>query len=139
MTPEQIASYVGKPYRLGGDGPDVYDCRGLLRTVMRDHFGVTLPELLIDPAATYGAALGDGRWDIVDKPRHGDGVLMRGGNDPHVGVYLEAPAPGVLHAWEGAGQVVWTPLSRLRLIGFSRLTYVRVTGERLNAPEENAV
>lgn len=133
MTPEQIASYVGKPYQLGGEGPDVYDCRGLLRAVMRDHFGVELPELLSDPAAVYGAAVSDGRWQIVEKPSHGDGVLMRGGNDPHVGVYLEAPAPGILHAWEGARQVVWTPLDRLRLIGFSRVTFVRVTGERLKA------
>lgn len=126
MTPEQIAAYVGKPYQLGGEGPDVFDCRGLLRAVLRDHFSVELPALLNEPVAMMAGQLGAGLWQIVQVPGHGDGVLMRGGNDPHVGVYLEGPAPGVLHAWEGARQVVWTPIDRLRLIGFCRLTFVRV-------------
>lgn len=125
MTPVEIASYIGKPYRLGCEGPDEYDCRGLLRAVMRDHFGVQLPELFTDPVAALAAKVAAGAWRQSSQPEHGDGVIMRGGNDPHVGVYLVPGSPGVLHAWSGAGQVVWTPLDRLRLLGFSRLTFVR--------------
>ena len=128
MTPEQIGGYVGKPYRLGGEGPNEYDCRGLLRAVLLEHFGVALPELPVAGAALLWAEhVSAGAWRPVELPCHGDGVIMRGGNDPHVGIYLEAPAPGVLHAFHGAGQVVWTPLERLRLLGFSRLTFVRIT------------
>jgi hypothetical protein len=64
-------------------------------------------------------------WETVDQPSPGDAVVMRGGDDPHVGVYLEAGEAGVLHAYEAAGQVVWTPMDRLRLTGFSRLSFVR--------------
>lgn len=125
MRPLDIASYVGKPYRLGAEGPDAYDCRGLVRAVMRSHFGVLLPELLTDPASVLTEQVSSGAWSQMANPVHGDGVIMRDGNDPQVGIYLEAPAPGVLHAWEGAGQVVWTLMDRLRLIGFSRCTFVR--------------
>jgi len=135
VTPEQIGGYVGKPYRLGGEGPDAYDCRGLLRTVLRAHFGVALPELTISGAAALWAEhVAAGDWQPVQFPQHGDGVIMRGGDDPHVGIYLEVPGPGVLHAFQAAGQVVWTPLQCLRFLGFSRLTFVRITP----APESMA-
>jgi hypothetical protein len=63
-------------------------------------------------------------WEIICAPEHGAGVLMRGGDDPHVGIWLECDGGGVLHAMERVG-VIWTPRQTLRLIGFSRLKYYR--------------
>lgn len=127
MRPEDISRYLGKPYRLGGEGPDAYDCRGLVRAVLRDHFGVLVPELPLDGLGElWGQEVRAGRWKPVDVPEHGDPVVLRGGDDPHIGIWLTAEGAGVLHAFAGARQVVWTPAGRLRLIGFSRLRFVRV-------------
>lgn len=127
MTPEQVRRYVGLPYRAGADGPDEYDCRGLVRHVLRDHFGRDVPALPVggDLSALWAASVASGQWETIDSPRPGDAVVMRGGDDPHVGVYLEPGRSGVLHAYEAAGSVVWTPMDRLRFMGFSRLSFVR--------------
>jgi cell wall-associated NlpC family hydrolase len=127
MTPEQIATYVGKPYELGAQGPDAFDCRGLVRHVLRSHFGLDVPLIPSGDqlAELWGEKIAEGTWETVQCPREGDGVLMRGGANPHVGVYLTSAGPGILHAFAGAGQVVWAPLAVLRIQGFSRLTYVR--------------
>lgn len=127
MTPEQINIYVGKPYQLGAEGPDAYDCRGLVRHVLQTYFGRAVPALPAGEAAgaLWAEQAAAGAWETVAKPRHGDAVVMRGGDDPHVGIYLTSAGPGVLHAFAGAGQVVWSPMTTLRLQGFSRLTFVR--------------
>lgn len=127
MTPADVRPYLGLPYRLGADGPDAFDCRGLVRVVLRKHFGRAVPPLPLgtDLGALWASSVASGMWETVDHPAPGDGVVMRGGDDPHVGVYLEAGEAGVLHAYEASGQVVWTPMDRLRLTGFSRLSFVR--------------
>lgn len=127
MTPAEVRSYIGLPYRLGADGPDAYDCRGLVCVVLRRHFGREVPSLPVGPelAALWTENMGARVWETVSEPEVGDAVVLRGGNDPHVGVYLEVGGPGVLHALAAAGQVVWTPLDRLRALGFSRLSFVR--------------
>lgn len=131
MTPEQIAQYVGRPYQLGGEGPDVYDCRGLVRNIMRRHFDVALPELpIIGAGDLLASRVAAGEWQTMPEAQHGDAVIMRAGADPHIGVWLVADRPGVLHAWAMAGQVVWTPADRLRFAGFSRLTFVRCAPAR---------
>lgn len=131
MTPDQIASYVGRSYVLGGEGPDAFDCRGLVREVMRCHFDVHLPELpVIGAGDLLARRVAAGDWQTVAEPVHGDAVIMRAGADPHIGVWLVADRPGVLHAWAMAGQVVWTPADRLRFSGFSRLTFVRCAPAR---------
>ena len=127
MTPEEIRPYIGLPYELGANGPEAYDCRGLVCVVLRRHFARAVPDLPVgaDLAALWSASVTSGAWESVAMPCHGDAVVMRGGADPHVGVYLEAAGPGILHAFAAAGQVVWTPLDRVRMLGFGRLSYVR--------------
>ena len=127
MTPEDIRQYVGLPYELGADGPDRFDCRGLVCHILRQHFGRAVPDLPVgtDMAALWSASLETGAWETVATPSHGDAVVMRGGADPHVGIYLAPGAPGVLHAYAPMHQVIWTPLDRLRVMGFGRLAYVR--------------
>lgn len=127
MTPAEIRCYVGKPYELGADGPESYDCRGLVCRVLRMHFGRDVPVLPVGPQLghVWAENMSTGAWETVTRPRHGDAVVLRGGNDPHVGIYLESAGPGVLHAFEACRQVVWTPFDRLRMLGFSRLSFVR--------------
>lgn len=127
MTPADIRTYVGKPYQLGADGPDAYDCRGLVCHVLREHFGRAVPALPVGPQLgdVWASNMASGAWETVDAPAHGDAVVLRGGADPHVGVYLDSAGPGVLHAFAAARQVIWTPFDRLRVLGFSRLSFVR--------------
>ena len=126
MTPEQVTALIGKRYELGADGPDAYDCRGLLLHCQRQYFDKPLPDLPMGHAMRdlFGERLAAGVWEQVAVPTHGDAALLRGGDHPHVGIYLVLDEPGVLHALDGVG-VIWSPAHTLRLMGFSRTTYVR--------------
>lgn len=126
MTPEQVTSLVGKRYELGADGPDAYDCRGLLLHCQRKYFGHALPDLPFGNAMRdlFADKLAAGTWEQVEVPQHGDAVLLRGGDHPHVGVWLTSVGTGALHALDGVG-VIWTPENQLRLMGFSRRRYFR--------------
>jgi len=127
LTPAQISALVGKRYELGADGPDAYDCRGLLLHCQRTYFGKALPDLPMghEMRDLFAEQLASGAWEQVEQPRHGDAVLLRGGDHPHVGVWLVCDgAAGVLHALEGVG-VIWSPQPTLRMLGFSRVRYIR--------------
>lgn len=126
MTPEQITGLVGKRYALGADGPDAYDCRGLLLHCQRTFFGKPLPELPMGQGMRdlFGEKLASGAWEQVERPEHGDAALLRGGDYPHVGIWLTCVGPGVLHALDGVG-VIWSPQNTLRLLGFSRIRFIR--------------
>jgi cell wall-associated NlpC family hydrolase len=139
MTLDEVRSYLGKPYVAGADGPDAFDCRGLVCWILRHHFSRDVPNLPIGPQLgdLWSESITSGAWETVDLPKHGDAVVLRGGADPHVGVYLEVPSPGVLHAWEGVGQVVWTPIDRLRFAGFSRRTFVRCHVAMAESPTDS--
>ena len=78
--------YVGYPYKLGGEGPDVFDCSGFTKYIY-GLYGVTL----------YHGSIKQGQTGIaVDKSelQPGDLVLFYGsGNesnveDGHVGIYI---------------------------------------------------
>lgn len=127
MTPADINAYIGLPWVAGARGPDAFDCWGLLRYVQAAHFGRALPDLPEFGAVArdlYQARMTSRAWESIAVPEHGAGVLMRDGDAPHVGVWLDCEGGGVLHAMERVG-VVWTPRQSLRLIGFSRLKYYR--------------
>ena len=42
------ADYLGKPWRNGADGPDAFDCYGLVRAVYRDRYGIEMPVVSAD-------------------------------------------------------------------------------------------
>lgn len=127
MHANQVNGYIGKRWRLGARGPDEYDCWGLLLQLHRAHFGVDIADVpLGDPMrALFAERMACGAWRLLPMPLHGAAVLMRGGDDPHVGMYLDLDGGGVLHAMEGVG-VIFTQQSALRLQGFSRITYYQL-------------
>jgi hypothetical protein len=142
MTPGDVAQYLTCKYEDGGEGPIGYNCWGLLRHVERVHFGRNLPAMIIgDAIATrevHDDALSSGLYWLIDKPEHGQPVLMRGGNDPHVGVWLDFDGGGVLHAMKGYG-VVWTLRNRLNSIGFGRMKYYRIRNAGTLCSSERSV
>ncbi|SDV49829.1 NlpC/P60 family protein [Chitinasiproducens palmae] len=127
MNASDAAQYIGKRWEAGARGPDAWDCWGLLLHVQREHFGLALPELPgteMQTRAVYQGKLVTGEWELIDRPEHGAGALLRGGREPHVGVWLAIEGGGVLHALEGFG-VIWTPGRDLRRLGYSRTRYHR--------------
>lgn len=128
MTPAQVNAYCGKPYKLGAMGPNEFDCRGLMVHIERTYYAHNLPNLPDGEAmrSMYAKRLESGIWQLVDTPKDGDGAILRGGDMPHVGVYLELTPTekGVIHSLEGVG-VIFTHKHRLRTLGFSRVQYIR--------------
>jgi cell wall-associated NlpC family hydrolase len=125
MTADDANQYINRPWASGARGPDTFDCWGLLAWVQRHHFGIALPDLPDVPDERrdlYHAQMEAGSWRLVDRPVHGCGVLLRGGDRPHVGVYLNLDGGGVLHALEGVG-VVFTPRPQLRMMGYPRASW----------------
>lgn len=74
---------VGRPYRLGGSGPDTFDCSGLVLFAHGAH-GVRVPRTT---AAQFAAATIIRREHLLP----GDLLFFRFGNGPkvtHVGIHL---------------------------------------------------
>lgn len=112
------AKYIGKPWISGGQGPDKFDCWGLVRFVMLDQRGIVLPVVNVDAASMIKVVrcFRDGSydgWKQVDDPVEFDGVLMSHASHPHhVGVWIGVDGGKVLHAVKGAGV---TAMDRLHL------------------------
>lgn len=129
MTPADVNEYIGLPWESGACGPDAYNCWGLLKVVQEVHFGVSMPYLVMGDEVGIRAAYSDkmrsGEWQIVAEPSHGDGVLLRAGTHPHVGVWLDIDGGGVLHSLEGSG-VIFTLRSNLNALGFGSSQYYKL-------------
>lgn len=129
MTDEQIDSYVGLPYLEGGTTRDGFNCWGLLYHITTEYFNRDIPILPIGDEVACSSIFADmirqGSWEQVNLPVDGDGVLLRGGTAPHVGVFLNG---GVLHSIDPVG-VIWTPFHMLPTL-FGRTKYYRFHDER---------
>lgn len=132
MLPSDVSHYV-LSYRYGENATgenNEFNCWGLLRDIQKRFFGINLPKTSLgDPIAElYSNQMKSGLWEIVDKPFHGCGVLMRSGNDPHCGVWLDFDGGGVLHCERGNG-VLWQREHELRASFYSNLKYYRFSNE----------
>ncbi len=83
MLYRTLISQLGKPYAYGHEGPDSFDCSGLIKYVY-SKIGMSLPRLVSDQAKA-------GAW--VDKPdlKFGDIVFFSNdsGEEPsHAGIYI---------------------------------------------------
>lgn len=132
MTAEQAGELVGIPYENGAYGPNSFNCWGLLYYVQKEYFNVKMPRAPLGNAdqcrLMFDTRINSGQWTSVEVPRHGDGALLRGGDEPHVGIYLDFDGGGILHALEGVG-VIFTTLDQLRTLGFARTKYYRLTND----------
>ena len=107
---------IGRPWQAGGRGPDAFDCWGLVRWCWRERFAIEAPEIPADAANLRAVLAGfrdhpeRERWELVERAREGDAVLMRQSRHPvHVGLWLAVDGGGVLHAAGGIGVVFQSP------------------------------
>jgi cell wall-associated NlpC family hydrolase len=103
-----ITDLIGKPYELGGRGPDKYDCAGLVVECMRRQgLPLEIPETDAQPhgggwdknTAAMWRLIRAG-WNELAVPSPGCLIFFK---PDHVGVYLGAGR--FLHASEDVGQV----------------------------------
>ena len=86
--PPWVASYIGRRF-----DPERFHCWALVATVLRDQFGVAVPDFAIhaDDQATVERTIRDHRLTgmQVDDPRPGDVALLRvRGYESHVGLIV---------------------------------------------------
>ena len=128
MSPDDIGWYIRSfQYGENATGEDgLLNCWGLLRHVQARHFGIDLPTVSLGDALAhlYDERMTSGAWQIVPEPFHGAGVLMRDGQEPHCGVWLDIEGGGVLHCVRGIG-VRWQKPLALHMSGYSRLKFYR--------------
>jgi len=104
-----INGLIGRPYKLGGQGPDAFDCYGLTRFVQRELFGRAMPEFVTPERAGLQAIAGfiqahpeRRNWRRIDGPVDGAIVSMfREGIGHHMGTYLDIDRGMVLHTLGG--------------------------------------
>lgn len=128
MQPSDIEYYmINFSYGENANGENgQFNCWGLLRDVQARFFGISLPKSNLgdEIAELYNHKMKSGSWEIVDKPFHGCGVLMREGIEPHCGVWLDFDGGGVLHCERGNG-IRFQNMASLRMSGYSHLKYYR--------------
>jgi cell wall-associated NlpC family hydrolase len=84
---------LGKPYVFGAEGPNTYDCSGLMQTAWRT-VGVSMPRVARHQYA-------QGKKISRSQLRAGDLVFFYGQRPSHVGMYagngtmIDAPRPGL--------------------------------------------
>ena len=123
---------IGKPYAYGGEGPDEFNCWGLVRWVFRNVFSIEMPLIRV---GLVGEAQEEeirsvtrlSGWRPTPDARPCDRaiVLMWRPSGRQSGLALVVNGGlFVLHAIEDVG-VVLTPYAELWLFSFSRLTHWR--------------
>lgn len=127
-------AYLGKGYRRDGQGPDEWGCWYLLRHCLSEHFDTKLPLAPLGDLRgckeLYSSRVRSGSWVAIKEPLHGSPTLMRGGREPHVGLYLDIDGGGILHSLEGVG-VVFTTIQACHAMGFCDLKFYKVVNNGL--------
>ncbi len=130
--PHFANKYIGRPWVAGAQGPDSFDCWGLVRFVLLHEYGYNVPPVNINPnnlrdvLSAFHADLAFQAFVEVDKPQDGDVVLMRQAKNPvHAGIWLDVDGGGVLHCVREIG-VVFQDIASLNLCGWFLHSYYRV-------------
>ena len=99
MPPSWVAEYIGIPFVSGGRDHTGCDCYGLVRLVLMERFGYTLPLLdagytdarrLAETAPLFDAQLPLLAGEQIDRPEPGSvAVLLYQGRTSHVGVFVD--------------------------------------------------
>lgn len=123
---------IGRPYIPGGQGPDSFDCWGLVRYFYREMYGVTLYDFshihardLKSASAEIDKVTNSHLWTPLEKPEPGCIVAMsRSRVLHHVGVWVDIDGGLCLHALDGAAVVAQT-VQRLRQERFSKILFFK--------------
>jgi len=120
-----IEAFIGKPWSSGAQGPEAFDCYGLVRAVLRECCGIDAPMVQFDASSPADClrAVATSReasvWREIDtQPPYSVVLLGHGCRPHHVGIV--APDGRILHSIEGAG-VLLQPLVNLRVSGWRLL------------------
>lgn len=137
IPPDLVERWLGRPYAPAGDGPDAFDCYGLVRHFDRVYGPDRLPDITrpADEALSKDAISGvlrgapvRGHWrKVTGLARHWDVVVMGNidGREFHLGrCLMQRGQFGVLHVEPRLG-VVFDDLPTLRLKGFNRVDHFR--------------
>lgn len=124
-------AYLGKPWESGAQGPDSYNCWGLVRAVAKAQFGYEPPLIAIDEnqgisvRKAFKSHPEHNKYLPVNTPKAGDIVELGTKKDLwHVGIWLDVDSGGVLHSVQGSG-VIFNDLRHLKLMGFTQLNFWR--------------
>lgn len=131
-----ISGLIGKPYRPGADGPDEFDCYGLVRHVLAKCYAIELPYVKRPedqkPAAEEVAQAITrqsvrAQWQAACEPQDGDVVVMANvdGREHHLGVYVVVDRMHIVLHTENHCGVVWDDLPSLEAKGFFRRSFFR--------------
>jgi cell wall-associated NlpC family hydrolase len=126
---EWVLPVLNKPWKLGGRGPEEFDCFGLLLWVKRVYFGEDIPDFQspgkVDIRA-FVRLFEDGRgqgWEKVEKPLEGSAVALGKRNRiHHCGIFTTADRGLVVHASDGA-RVRAQNLRQLRVEGWGLIEF----------------
>lgn len=128
------AALIGKPYKEDGEGPDAFNCWGLVRWVFNNVYGIPMPYINVGASETKSsreaairAVERETGWrSCVDtRPQDRDILLMYGPYGRHVALALKAnDGLHVLHAIEDVG-VTLTPFSEMWFMCFRDITIWR--------------
>lgn len=129
---ESFTYLLGKPWVSGADGPEAFDCWGLVKYVYRENLGIELPELvgisrksLLDISRNINEEVAH-TWEELHEPLHLCGVSMGGNLRPyHVGLWVDDGAStGVLHAHNSHG-VMFQSLQSIKNSGMQHVAFFR--------------
>ena len=135
----KLETYLGIPWLSGGRTiTGGLDCWGLLRYVYLDLYGIKLPVhavpigTLAEADPVVEAEIGSHSWLEIVSPEDGDVVALgRGAGFCHVGVYVETPAPAILHTSKDCNSAI-VPLRTLYRQGYRNVKYYRHVERRPN-------
>lgn len=127
---EFITSILGRPYRLGAQGPEAYDCYSATRALQSGIFDRDMPEFAIPETAGRWAIAAAmtvhperRKWTSVERPVDGAIVTMaRNEIGYHIGTWLQEDGGVIVHAMESVG-VVASRLIELEAEGWRKFRF----------------
>lgn len=125
-----IGDLLGKPWVRGANGPDAFDCLGLVKFVYKERKGIELPSYgevnfakkkEVAKAITHNFS---NHWIEVRKPLKLCAVGLSSSRKfiHHIGIFLPDDSGLVLHSHEASGVVVQN-LLELRVNGWTNIKY----------------
>lgn len=125
-----INGLIGRPYALGAQGPEAFDCYSTARELQLSLFGRDMPAFEMPAEAgrmAMAAAIAvhpeRARWVEVDAPVDGALVTMaRQSCGYHLGTFVAEDGGLIVHALEGTGVVADT-VGSLQSVGWRRFRF----------------